>query len=175
MYKLACCQGMRNDVRPGRDMRDAFDFAFVAAACFLRQSSAAITPPRGGLHSGNRAGHLRKHLQECLCSNDWMVLEPSIASYGTPLATSLYSAWARLDNLGRCADAAAVAGNGWVCVGEYVRARVRACGTVRKIQLRMMAQGRALVALGDGALGARFKSTQLWLGLGRKLYYGERR
>ena len=53
-----------------------------------------------------------------------MVLEPSVASYGTPSASSLYSMWARLDNLGHCVDVVSVAGDGLVSLGEDVRTRM---------------------------------------------------
>ena len=55
---------------------------------------------------------------------NWMVLEPSIAGWGTRLGSSLYSAWVRLDNLGRCVDFAADAGDGWVSSGEHAGTRM---------------------------------------------------
>jgi len=60
---------------------------------------------------------LQEHRQDCLCRDglDWMVLEPSIAGYGTLAGSSLYSAGVRLDNLGRCVERAGDAGDGVDC------------------------------------------------------------
>jgi hypothetical protein len=53
--------------------------------------------------------------QEWLCRDgDWVVLEPTVAEYGTGVAAILYYALVRLDNLGRCVDSVAAAGDGKV-------------------------------------------------------------
>ncbi len=44
-----------------------------------------------------------------------IVLEPRVARYGTREASILYYAPVRLDNLGRCVERAADAGNRVVC------------------------------------------------------------
>jgi hypothetical protein len=64
----------------------------------------------------------------------WMVLEPSIADYGTRLGSSLYSAVVRLDNLGRCFDFGADAGNREVCPNARAIAR-------QEFRVRMTARG----------------------------------
>jgi hypothetical protein len=86
-----------------------------------------------------------------LCDDvDWMVLEPSVAGYGTGLASILYYAVLRLDNLGRCVDDAGDAGDAGdsrVCSNG----RARSCSKARR-RVAGRADGFARLS-GRGAKG----------------------
>jgi hypothetical protein len=97
-----------------------------------------------------------------------MVLEPSIAGYGTAAASILYYAVVRLDNLGRCVERAADAGDREVCSSEGARVFDKARRGLRGALM-------GLWDLADGALTGRFKTGRLSLGLQTTVYYRERR
>ena len=113
---LACRRGMRNI--PGTRGSDDCN-------CGRRLPASESRRPL------QRQLQLQEHRQDCLCYLcDWMVLEPSIAGYGTRLGSLLYSAGVRLDNLGRCFDFAACRGTArLVRTRVQVRANNSDCGS----------------------------------------------